>query len=104
MEKITFGELNASHTGRTVRIDDGRQVVVGIIETIGHHLVTKGGRDVGVTTVNIKGKTVGMQRRHDWPVMILTTVEEDLTAVGVPDADLPAAAAGVAKLIGQLSD
>ena len=71
MRKLTFGELNASHTGATVRIDDERQVVVGIIETIGHHLVTEGGRTVGVTAVSIAGRKIGIQRKHSWPVMIV---------------------------------
>jgi hypothetical protein len=71
MRKLTFGELNASHTGATVRVDDGRQVVVGIIETVGHHLVTEGGRTVGVTAVNLVGRKIGIQRAHSWPVAIV---------------------------------
>lgn len=85
MQEITFGDLNASHTGLTVRIDDGRQVIIGLIESIGHHLDIGEGGTVGVTSLRIKGKKVGVQRLHAWPVMVLDRKDADEQAAAVTE-------------------
>jgi hypothetical protein len=72
-KRITFGDLNASHAGATVIINDGRQILRGTIDTIAHYL------DQGVTGISLKGHRLAVQRAHTWPVTIskpATTVDQ----------------------------
>jgi len=64
MKRITFGDLNASHHNRAVIIQDGDKTYTGKIDTIAHYL------DQGVTGVTLDSRPIGIQRRHNWPILV----------------------------------